>query len=318
MTAADSYALPNYIGELFEKSRKPNALLRLVGGLTGNIKVIGHTEFSMGVDYSLDSAAQPNILEGATPAASQVSNTQSSNVVQIFQEAVEFYYSRLGNTQQIEGVTVIPGGSVGPLINTGTPEAQTALKIQQIARDMNYTFLRGAYVKPANNSSTRKTRGVRTAVTTNLFANSGTARPLTTALFDSSMKTMMVNAAFAMGDEVFVLGDATQIGKLAALYSGDTRLPESRDVVGVAVRTIVTQWGLANLVWEPDLAAGELLIFQPAVCRVVMMEIPGKGLLFQEELSRVGSSDKRQIYSEAGLDYKHEVFHGVIDDLDLT
>lgn len=317
MAKATSYDLPNYIGELFEKSEKPNAFLRLVGGMTGNVAVVHSTEFPMGVDYSLTAASQPAILEGATPTATQTATTQSANVTQIFQEAVEFTYSRLGTTENISGVAIIPGGDSGPLVNPGTAEFQTRLKVQQIAKDMNYTFMRGAYVKPSDNSTARKTRGVRTAVTTNLFNNGAVARPLTVSVFDNAMRDMMDNGAFSMGDEVFALGDKTQIGALAALYSSDTRLPESRSIVGVSVRTIHTQWCVVNLVYEPDLAAGELFITQPQFSRVTFLEIPQKGLIFQEPLSKAGATDKRQIYAQAGIDYRHEIFHGVIDDLAL-
>lgn len=315
MAAATSYDLPNYIGDLFQKQERPNALLRLVGGLTGNIKIVHSTEFPMGVDYTLPSASQPSVLEGADPTSSQIATTQAQNVVQIFQEAVEFTYSRLGTTQNISGVAVIPGGANGPLINPGSPAFQTNLKVLKIARDMNYTFLRGAYVKPSDNLSARRTRGVRTAVTTNLFANGGTPRAMSKTIFENALRDAMANGMFAMGDTIFCLADQTQIGALAALYAGDTTLPESREVVGVAVRTIVTQWCNVHLVYEPDMAAGEVFLTRPEFCRVAMLEIPEHGLFFQEPLAKTGAKEKRQLYSEAGFDYRNEIFHAVIDDL---
>ena len=42
---------------------------------------------------------------------------------------------------------------------------------------------------------------------------------------------------------------------------------------------------------------------------------PGKGVLFYEELSKTGASEKGQIYGQLGLDYGPEEFHGKITGL---
>lgn len=315
---ASSYTLPQYVGELFQKAEKPNAFLRLVGGLTGGrIRTVGSTEFPMGVDYELPAAAQPDIVEGATPTASNTDTAQSQNVVQIFQKAVELSYSKQAERASIDGVAVIPGyAGNGPLqAAPGTLEFQIQLAIQKVARDVNYTFLQGAYQKPANNSTSRRTRGIVTAVSTNLFANGGTPRALSTAIFDAAMKSMVSNGAFTLGAEVFAFANADQVENLVDLYKSQTSYPESREVVGVAVRRIMNTWGITNVVYDPDMPAGKILIAQPQFCRPVFMPIPGKGLLFAEPLSKAGSSDKWQVYGEIGLDYRHEIFHGVIADL---
>lgn len=313
---ATSYDLPQYIGELFQKTERPNALLRLIGGLTGTVRTVQSTQFPMGVDYVLPSAAQPAILEGADPTPSELDTAQSSNLVQIFQESVKLAYSKLGEQGSINGVAIIPGvAGHGTLVQPGSLAFQVNYKLQKIARDANYSFLRGAYQLPADNTTARKTRGIRTAVTTNLFANGGTARTLDKSVFENALRDSMNNGMFSMGAELFCMGDATQIQRLADLYRSETSLPASRDVVGVAVRTIETQWARVNLVWEPDLAAAELFLTQPQYCRVVAMPIPNKGVLFSEPLSKTGSAEHYQVYGELGIDYRHEVFHAVIDDL---
>lgn len=317
MAQATSYDLPQYVGELFQKAEKPNALLRLIGGLTGRLRTVMSTEYTMGVDYTLASASQPAILEGATPTASHLAVTQGSNVVQIFQEAVDITYSRMGASASIDGVSVIPGSPAGgsELIKPGSLEFQIARKMEKIARDANLTFLRGAYVKPSDNNSARKTRGIRAAITTNSYDNSGTPRDLTKAIFEAALKDMMGNGAFSLGETIYAFGDAAQVENLVDLYKSDTQLPASRDVVGVAVRTIVTTWANVEVVYEPDMNAGEIMIIRPEFCRVVCMPIPGKGLIFAEPLAHAGSSEKHQIYGELGIDYRHEVYHGLIDDL---
>lgn len=317
MATATSYDLPQYVGELFQKQERPNAFLRLIGGLTGMLRTVGSTEYPMGVDYEVPEGQQPDVVEAAAPSASHISTNQASNVVQIFQEAVDISYSRLGASAAIDGVSIIPGAAgAGELVRPGTTEWQIARKVEKIARDANYTFLRGAYQKPTDNMTSRRTRGARTAVTTNLFANGGTPRPLTKPLFEGSLKSAMDNGMFQMGDAIYALGVADQIENLVDLYKSETSLPESRTVAGVQVRTIVTTWCTINVTYEPDLAPGELFLTRPEFCRVVNMPIPNKGTLFLEPLAKTKSSEEAQLYGEFGIDYRHEIYHAVIDDLE--
>jgi hypothetical protein len=58
---------------------------------------------------------------------------------------------------------------------------QTMAELESMAVDVEKSFLTGVYQKPANNSTARQTRGLLTAVATNVFANGGTARALTKA-----------------------------------------------------------------------------------------------------------------------------------------
>lgn len=312
---ATTYDLPQYIGELFQKGERPNAFLRLIGGLTGGLRTVNGTEFPMGVDYSIAAGSQQSVVEGADPSFKSEDTNQSANVVQIFQEGVKHSYSLQGRTGAITGVAVIPGSVGAELQHPGTIEFQIARAVERLSNNVNFAFLRGAYQKPANNATGRQTRGIRTAVTTNLFANGGTPRAISKSIFENALRDAMVNGMFNLGDTVQCLADATQYAALTALYESATQLPVSRDVVGVQVRVIVTKWATVELVWEPDMPAGELLLTQPKYCRAVAMPIPGKGVLFAEPLAKTGAAEPWQIYGELGIDYRHEVFHAVVDDL---
>lgn len=313
---ATSYDLPNYIGELFQKAEKPNSVLRLIGGLTGSLRTIANTEFTMGVDYDLPAAAQPAILEGAAPTASNTDTAQSANVVQIFQEAVELTYSAQARSGQITGVAVIPGAPAGghTLNNPASLDFQIARANEKIARHANLSFLRGAYVKPANNSTARKTRGVRTAVSTNDFDMSAAA--LTITNFEAQLESALGNGMFQMGEEIYLLADAVGIAKVIGFYkaaaSGVSRLTDTTERVGVSIRQILTDFCTLNLVYEPDLVTAELFLFRPEFCRVVGLPIPKKGLLFAEPLSQAKASELWHVYGELGIDYRHENWHGVI------
>jgi uncharacterized protein DUF5309 len=317
---ATSYDLPQYIGQLFRKDELqfPNAWLRLIGGLTGALGLVGTTQFVMGVDYSLPAAAQPAVVEGADPVFEEQDVTaQGENVVQIFQEGIKVAYSKRGNTGAVSGIAVIPGSQTAgkELILPGSLPFQIDARLAKVARNANLSFLKGAYQKPANNATGRKTRGVITAITTNVFANGGNARPLTKPIFENALRDSMANGQFAMGATLYALGDKTQVDALINLYKSDTRLPESREVVGVSVRTIITTWATVNVVWEPDMPAGQLAILRPELCAVVAMPIPDKGVLFVEPVAKTGAYEAFQLYGELGIDYKHEVFHSIIKDL---
>ena len=47
----------------------------------------------------------------------------------------------------------------------------------------------------------------------------------------------------------------------------------------------------------------------------VFLNIPGKGVLFEEELAKTGAADKTQIYGEIGLEYGNQAAHGVLRGL---
>jgi len=314
---ATSYDLPNYVGELFfQKSERPLSFLRLIGGLSAGVRTVKHWEFAMGVNYQLAAQAQPAILEGQDPVLLEEDTAQVTNITQIFQQGVGLTYSRESSTDQIGGLAVIPGGSTGEMLHPGTFDWQVARAIERIQMQMNVSFLKGAFQKPVDNTTARKTRGVRTAITTNAINLAAAA--LSKTNFEGSLQTMMDNRMFNRGDEIYLLGDSTAVAKAIALYEGSTglRQPESRTVAGVQLYTLVTRWATVNVVWEPDCTAAELLFVQPSKIRPVAQPIvaggENKGLLFREELAHTGAARKQQVYGEWGIDYTDEIFAGVI------
>jgi hypothetical protein len=56
-------------------------------------------------------------------------------------------------------------------------------------------------------------------------------------------------------------------------------------------------------------------VFDLSVCAPVWLPVPGKGLLFYEELARNGAGIRGQLYGQCGLDYGPEEYHGSITGL---
>ena len=79
--------------------------------------------------------------------------------------------------------------------------------------------------------------------------------------------------------------------------------------------TLVTDFGTFGVMLNRWMPAGQVAIVDLSVCYPVFLEIPGKGLLFTEELARTGASRKFQLYGEIGLEYGPENAHALIKDL---
>jgi len=89
----------------------------------------------------------------------------------------------------------------------------------------------------------------------------------------------------------------------------------SRNIGGVAVDTIITDFGTFGVSLNRWMPAGQIAVVDLAVCHPVFLEVPGKGTMFVEPLAKSGASEKYQIYGEVGLKYGPEVYHGLIKDL---
>lgn len=86
----------------------------------------------------------------------------------------------------------------------------------------------------------------------------------------------------------------------------------TRNVAGIAVDTIVTDFGTLNVVIDRALPADALAVVSLEQVDPVFLDIPGKGVLFEEELARTGASIKSQVYGEIGLKYGYEGAHGIM------
>lgn len=126
-----------------------------------------------------------------------------------------------------------------------------------------------------------------------IFDNGGISEQETATLFVSSRQKRAITAAFA-----------AEFGK-ADPYAG------SRNVAGFNTQTIETDFGTLNVVVERALAPDTLAVVSLEQIDPVFLDIPDKGVLFEEELARTGSSIKSQIYGEIGLKYGNPLTHGV-------
>ena len=192
-------------------------------------------------------------------------------------------------------------------INDGL-DFQIQGNLRQISLDAEYTFLQGTYQQATDAATAAKTRGIITATSTNAVA-AGSAT-LSKALIDALLRTMAAAGSVFVNPVIFV--NAFQKQKLSDIYG---YAPENRNVGGINIQQIETDFAQLGVVWAPRMPTGTLLIAEMSVCAPVFCPVPGKGLLFYEELSKTGAAEKGQLYGQMGLDYGPEEYHGKITGL---
>ena len=83
----------------------------------------------------------------------------------------------------------------------------------------------------------------------------------------------------------------------------------TRNVGGVSVQTIETDFGRINIMLNRHMPNGAIQIVSLEECVPRFLEIPGKGHFFVEPLAKTGAADSDQLYGEIGLEYGNERKH---------
>ncbi|MDC2953380.1 DUF5309 family protein [Streptomyces gilvifuscus] len=89
----------------------------------------------------------------------------------------------------------------------------------------------------------------------------------------------------------------------------------SRNVGGVNVTTVVTDFGTLNVMMDRHMPQDTIAAVSLEQLMPVFLNIPGKGVFFDEPLAKTGASDERQLYGEIGLKYGLERAHAVMTGL---
>lgn len=308
MAMASTYDLPNYVGELFHLTDKETPLLAMAGGLTGG-RLADAKQFTWQTK-DLPAAAQPSILEGAVPASAHRVRAEVSNVVQIFQYGVDLSYTKLGAVGQLGTPTATATAVLGVQPVQNELSEQLALRIEQAARDVNFTFHQGVFQLPTDNTTALRSRGLLTAITTNVV-DAGTAAPLTDALIDSLLLTMWGNQA-PFRNPVMFTGSLLHKQEVSGIYG---YAPQDRSVGGVNIEVIETDAARLGIVVDRQCLASVLAIYDMSVVVPRFLPVPGKGVFFTEPMAKTKASEEVQLYGQIGLEYGPQTWHGKITDL---
>jgi hypothetical protein len=312
MVQALTYDNPNFVGELFQLTPRETPFLSMIGGLTGGLRT--ESEEITWQSEDLPAAGQNVALEGADPTFTNRLRSALSNVTQIVQKGTEVSYTKQAAVGSLGTPAARAAAGASILGNQPVQDElshQLMLKTMEAARDTEWSFLNGVYQRPTTNATARQTRGIISAVTTNTIA--AAAAPLDAALFNSLVKDMADNGAPFINPVVFVNSLNKQ-----RMTSSFTYAPDSRNVGGVNLMMLETDFAEFGVVYNRHVPAGTLLIADVAWCAPVFMDIPGKGHFFAEPLAQTGSAWKWQLYGEIGLQYGVELYHGTITGLATT
>lgn len=383
-----TYNLPNYTGILYQLTPADTPFFSAIGGLTGG----GQTdaiEFEWQT-YDLRAAGQNVALEGAdAPSGQERVRANVSNLVQIQHSTVQVSYTKLAATQAKSGVNNAERNTI-----MNELDWQVEQELKGMVRDIEYSFIQGTYQKPADNLTPRKTRGLLSAITSNVKdasnlvgdgASTATATTdviaeaahglvngdrvrvevLTgsTGLTDGAsyyvvsattndfkvsltvggaavditadgtvdvfkydnlveadvldlLQLVWENGGIQESDTATLLCNAYQKRRLTDIFITQKNYREqSRDIAGVHVMTIETDFGRLNLMLDRHMPVDQVAVASLEQCMPVYQEIPGKGHFFAEPLARTGATDRTQLYGEVGLAYGNEKAHGKITGL---
>ncbi|TDQ01252.1 SU10 major capsid protein [Labedaea rhizosphaerae] len=314
----NTFNSPNYVGELFAITPTDTPLLSSIGGLTGG-QSVDTTIFTWQTYDLRDPDANRQRLEGADAPPPEARVRQNAfNVVEIHQEALAITYTREAATGQfaVTGSNVPTSASIGGTNPAGDELVwQSQRQLEQIARDIEVSFISGTFAQPEDNTQPRKTRGLLQAITTNVVTNSTPVELTETLIVDLLQKTWE-NGGIRISETATIICNAWQKRMLTKAFITDKGYKEStRNVGGVSLDTIETDFGRLNIMLNRYMPTGTVIVASLDELAPVFLRIPGKGFLFTEPLAKTGASDKYQIYGEVGLKYGNERAHGKISGL---
>ena len=309
-----TWNLPNYAGELFTADPTQTPFLSMIGGLTGG-KQTNNFDYPTAVLYDFPPAGQPEISEmdsAVAPKASHIAREQEKNVVQIHQEVIDLTYAKQSNTGRMSGLN-----TAGQQANPGDEKAwQIQQKLIKIARDVEYSFIQGKYQISTGADVANKTRGMLelcSSPTGNHIAAGGEV--LDKDMLDQLFRDMAGNGAYFGRMVLFCNAFLKQA--ITNLYADQFKanMQTTQNVGGMNITEIETDFFKMGVVWDRFMPSDAILIADVAHIAPVFQAVPGKGVLFEEPLAKVGASDKVQIYGQIGLAHGPAFLHGAITGL---
>ena len=290
------FNLPNFAGQLYTATPSVTPFLNLI---RGNAVKTDNFQFSTGVEYSYEAAAQPAISETASltaPTAISYVRSQNTNVTQIFHEKVSVSYAKQSSGGRFSGVS--SSGELNSAFNE--LDFQTARALEKMARDVEYTFINGTYQLATNAGQANKTRG--------MLAAAGTVIDCKEAALTQDFLKEAYRSAYDAGadftDMVLVCGsDIKQL--VTDIYGSQWgfSLPPVRNIGGINVTQIETDFGQVSVLLSRFMPKGVLLGADISCVRPVEQDVPDKGNFFREPLSKTGAAEEYQIFGQIGLDH---------------
>jgi hypothetical protein len=201
------------------------------------------------------------------------------------------------------------------------PADEKAFQIQhrliKIARDVEHSFIGGTFQKSTSASVSNRTRGMLELCSGGTTIDSNGSL-LNKAMLDQIYYELAQNGAYFNNMVMFLPAFQKQI--VSDIYSNQfgANTPPSRNVGGVNITEIITDFAQIGIVWSRFMPDDSILIADMAHIAPVFQAVPGKGVLFEEPLAKVGASDRLQIFGKTGLAHGPAFLHASITGLQTT
>ncbi len=305
-----TYNSPNFVGELFKLSPLDTPLLSMIGGLTGGRNADGTPVFTW-QDTLHRAPALQSVAEGSDATFSGQRRRERRNVVAIHQYGVETNYTKAAS------VGLLGSGGASPTVAATSilgnqpiqdeHSAQVQVKIEQAALDVELMFLTGTFAWPSAGQA-RQSQGIigwiGSDTTTDWTGSSG--HKVDRDVINDLSKKLYDNGAPMQNVLIMV----NSLGKLelGQSYSQDTTggayglQPRDRNVFGVNITDVVTEFGTFAIVLNRHLNQNTVLMLEMGCLSPRFLPIPGKGHFFIEPLAKSGAYDRDQLYGEIGLE----------------
>jgi len=299
---------PNYVGELFLAGQNQTPFLNMIGGLNGG-KQVNAWEYAMDQNYSLEAVSSQQAVSETqsltAPTAWTYVRGQDINTVQIYRQAISLSYARLSNTGGLVPVAngLMPAGEAQP-ISEKDFQIQAALK--QIALQAEWNFLNGTYQQATNAATAAKTGGIITACASKNSVDASSA-DFSKALLDSLLAEMAGNGASF--DNMVLFCNSWNKQAISDVYGYE---PEDRNIGGVNIKQIETDFCNMGVVYCPKCPAATILVANVGICSPVFLPVPGKGYLFYEDFGKTAAFKGGEVYGQIGLSYGYAYEHGTI------
>ena len=319
---ASNWNVPNVQGaQLLSFSAVDYPLLARIPGR----RVAQSDEFAMSAQYALEAFSADGVTEAdstTAPTAVAYERTNEVNAIQIFHKSVNVTYAKQSASNRL---TMPELGSSGfahtgdPLMNAVDNELafQVARVQEQLYGNLETAMMSGTYAKATSASVANAMGGIIPFATTGNTVAASSAQ-LEKAHINELLRGMASGGA--KFGRMTIFANAFQKQKLSDIYSF---VPTDRNVGGANIQLIETDFGMFEVVFSRFAPAATLLFADLAYCNVVTQPVPGKqympdGLFLMEQLSKVGATEKWQLYGQLSIDVGASDLHGTITGLAIA
>lgn len=297
---------------LYNTGNVRTPLLSMIGG---NPLYTNSVEFVLGQTYANEEGEIPAISETASltaPNPTYVTRGQVTNITQIFQESIAISYAKQSNMGTLSGAN-LAGQEANPQSEL---DFQVARKMDKIARSIEKTFIQGTYNKATKDSEVNKTRGLISAITTNVKDLKGEALDMW-AINDMLVKMKSNGADIST---LTLWATSIQISQIngSAIEAGFEVGTPYKNEFGIRITDVICPAGTVHMAEGEFLPEGTALVLNIPAIHPVEQPVPGKGNFFLEDLAKTGAGEKKQIFGQIGLDYGMEHLHGKFTGIKTT